>query len=67
MSAPRRGRPPLGDAPATKTIRVRVTDETARELARIARINRTNRAAFIREAIDEAVSDCSDQRLFRRR
>lgn len=62
----RMGRPPIGDAAATTLIRVRVTKDEAERLTQVARENGTNRSAFIRDAVDEAVADYSERRVFRR-
>jgi predicted DNA-binding protein len=60
----RGGRPPIADRAATKVIYVRVTETTARDLVDIARLNQKTRAEFIREAIEEAVADCTERRVF---
>lgn len=52
---------------ATKVLRVRVTAETAAALSEIARLNLTNRAAFIRDAVDAAIAECGQRRQFSRR
>lgn len=63
----RRGRRPIDDTAARRQIAVRLTDSQALQLKQVARQNGQTRAQFIRDAISEAVADCSDARVFRRR
>jgi hypothetical protein len=60
----RRGRPPL-DEPRSVVVKIRLTLTQRQRLCSIASLNGLNQTAFIRQAIDEAVSDCSDDPLFR--
>jgi hypothetical protein len=57
-------RPTLYDAPATETIRVRVTPAQKRDLERIAEENAAGVAGVIREAVDEYVADYRDRKCF---
>lgn len=57
-------RPLMFDAAATETIKVRVTPEQKRDLARIADANQTDLAGVIREAVNEYVADFRDQPCF---
>jgi hypothetical protein len=60
----RRGRPRTPD-PRTVIVKIRLTVSQRERLSSIASLNGLNQTAFIRQAIDEAVSDCSDDPLFR--
>lgn len=63
----RRGRRPAFGSPATVVIRVRVTGEQHEDLKRVARVNQTNIAGAIRDAVDGYVSDFRDDApVFRR-
>jgi 3-methyladenine DNA glycosylase AlkD len=62
----RGGRPTLAGERATRLIRIRMTEQEARDLADIAKLNLKSRAAFMRDAINEAVADCRDRRVFQR-
>jgi hypothetical protein len=62
----RRGRPPVEDEPVSRLVKVYVTERQARMLERMADLNQQSRAAFVRAAIADAISDCSDER-FRRK
>ena len=61
MTRPR-GRPRLADEPATVHVKVRMTPTQRLELERIAADNHMRMTTFMREAINEAVSDCREQR-----
>lgn len=50
-------RPAQFGQPAVDAIRIRITVEQRRELEQVARENRTNLAAMIREAVNEYVAD----------
>ena len=50
-------RPRTFDEPATRAIRIRVTRSQHRDLQQVARENRTNVAAAIRDAVNTYVSD----------
>lgn len=64
-SSRRRGRPARPDA-RRRPISVRLSDTEHRELERIARENQQTLTDFIREAVSEAVADCSDDVVFAR-
>jgi hypothetical protein len=65
MSKPPRGRPRLGDVPATSTIRVRCTPTQHLELRRVANENGQRLSTVVREAVDEFVGDYRERRVFR--
>jgi predicted transcriptional regulator len=53
------------DEPLTRAISIRVTDAHYRQLHEIAAQNQVPMRTFIRQAIDEAVSDCREVAVFR--
>ncbi len=59
----RRGRPPLAES-RNVIAKVRLTLSQRARLDAVASLNGLDRSSFIRQAIDEAVSDCSDEPLF---
>jgi hypothetical protein len=61
----RRGRPPRADARRHK-VGFKANDDEQRRIEQIAKVNGQTVAAFIREAVLEAASDCSDDPVFRR-
>lgn len=61
----RTGRPALFGQPATVAIRVRVTRAQRLAVRQVARENRTNVAAVIRDAVDSYVADYRDEQVFR--
>ena len=58
------GRKPIGDAPATAKVELRVTPAQRLELQRIAGDNRTGVAGLLREAVNEYVADYGGRRTF---
>lgn len=58
-------RPTRADAPATDTIRVRVTPDEKRDLQQVARQNGTDLSGVIRDAVNEYVADQRDDPAFR--
>jgi hypothetical protein len=60
------GRPRIFDEPATRTIRVRLTESQWRDLVTVAGDNGTDVSGVIREAVNEYVADYCEQQLFRR-
>lgn len=63
----RRGRPPLGDRAATRTLQLRLTDAQRHDLAAVARECRSSMSAVVRDSIDAFVGDFREARVFKRR
>jgi uncharacterized protein (DUF1778 family) len=61
----RRGRPTRPDARRTK-VGFRVNAEEQQRIERLARMNGQTLSEFVREAVIEAASDCSDEEVFDR-
>lgn len=61
VAVPRRGGRPR--VAPRKQIHIRLTAEERIGLERVARENRQSLTAFIREAVVEAVADCTDERV----
>jgi hypothetical protein len=59
----RRGRPP-GPAPMVVVLKLRVTAEQRDRITAIASLNSLGRSAFIRQAINDAAADCTDDPIF---
>lgn len=59
----RRGRPRAEDP--TETFTIRITRTQRLKLTAVASMNGLSLSAFVREAIDEAAADCSDDGIFR--
>lgn len=62
MIAQRRGRPAI-DQPVRCVVCIRLTDAEKSDLARIALENGQALTTFIRQAIAEAVADCTDEQI----
>ena len=62
----RPGRRPRSGAGASRFVSIRVTPEERAELVLVARENRMTLTGFIREAVNEAVSDYREAVVFRR-
>lgn len=58
-------RPPLSDEAATITLRLRVTETQRREIAQVARDNRTNVCGVLREAVNTYVAEYREASVFR--
>jgi uncharacterized protein (DUF1778 family) len=63
----RGGRPPIGEDRADVRVAIRVSRQSWAALRDVATLNQQTRTAFIRQAIEEAVADCTEQRVFPRR
>lgn len=52
------GRPPIGDAPATVWVGLRMTPAQRLDLQQVAQQNHTDVTGVIREAVNEYIADC---------
>jgi predicted transcriptional regulator len=65
VSATRRvGRPPIAAEAASEVVRIRLTPSAKRAIDALARLNQMTRTAFIRDAIEAAAAECSEQQVF---
>jgi hypothetical protein len=63
----RRGRKPRSDRPSRRRLQIRMTEEEWVALHAIATLNLSDLSEFARDAINEAVEDCGERRVFQRR
>ncbi|MGE0451719.1 MAG: hypothetical protein AB7Q29_19250 [Vicinamibacterales bacterium] len=61
-----RGEPPASERPPSTSVLlvVRVSLAQRQKLSQIASLNGLDRSAFVRQAIDSATLDCSDDPIF---